>query len=388
MASERARLLFVVTEDWYFHSHRLPLAVAALDAGYAVAVATRVNAHRAAIEACGCEVIPLRRLRRRSLNPLREIAAVAELARVYRTWRPDIVHQVAMKPVLYGSLAALFAGGRSTVNALAGLGFVYSSRTALARLLRPGVNVALRLALDRPDAAAIVQNDDDARMLRALGLGEGAAVHVIRGSGVDLQRFRPRPHASGAPIVLLASRMLWDKGIGEFVDAARRLRAQGTHARFVLVGPRDSENPTAIPEGVLAGWQHTGAVEWWGPRDDMPEVLGEAAIVCLPSYREGMPKVLLEAAACGRPIVASDVPGCRDVVEAGASGLLVPAHDAAALAGALQTLLADADLRERMGQRARAIALARFGLPSVQAATLALYRDLGRARAVGRAANP
>jgi len=383
MASDRPRLLFVVTEDWYFHSHRLPLAQAALEGGYAVAVATRVNAHRAAIEACGCEVIPLRKLRRRSLNPLREVGAVIELVGVYRRWRPDIVHQVAIKPVLYGSLAARLAGVRSSVNALAGLGFVYSSRTSLARMLRPLITSALRLALNRRGSVAIVQNDDDAAMLRSIGLADTSAVEIIRGSGVDLERFSPpQGPASAPPIVMLASRMLWDKGIGEFVEAAKRLRLERTDVRFVLVGGRDEENPTAIPAEVLAGWQRAGIVEWWGQRDEMADVLRQATIVCLPSYREGLPKVLLEAAACAKPIVTTDVPGCRDVVEPGKTGLLVPSHDDTALADALRTLLADTALCERMGQKARQRVAARFSLAAVQAATLDLYRKLGQTPAI------
>lgn len=382
MASDRPRLLFVVTEDWYFHSHRLPLAQAALGAGFDVAVATRVNAHAAAIQDCGCEVIPLQRLRRRSLNPFRELAAIAELADVYRRWHPDIVHHVAMKPVLYGSLAARLADVRSTVNALAGLGFVYSSRTPLARILRPAIGLALRFALNRVGSVAIVQNDDDAAMLARIGLTRPGAVQVIRGSGVDLERFRPRPAGDhGPPIVMLASRMLWDKGVREFVEAATRLKADNVSARFVLVGGRDEENPTAIPADQLARWQQGGAVEWWGHREDMPEVLSQATIACLPSYREGLPKVLLEAAACGKPTIATDVPGCRDVVERGATGLLVPPHDADALADAIRTLLTDADLRSRLGEAARRRAEAQFGLSAVQARTLDLYRDLGRSLA-------
>jgi glycosyltransferase involved in cell wall biosynthesis len=385
MVSDRPRLLFVVTEDWYFHSHRLPLAQAALDAGYAVAVATRVNAHRAAIEACGCEVIPLRKLRRRSLNPVREIGAVIELVGVYRHWRPDIVHQVAMKPVLYGSLAARLAGVSSSVNALAGLGFVYSSRTSLARMLRPLINSALRLALDRRGSVAIVQNDDDAAMLRSIGLADTSAIEIIRGSGVNLERFSPaQGTATAPPIVMLASRMLWDKGVGEFVEAAKRLRAERRSVRFVLVGGRDEENPTAISAAVLAEWQRAGIVEWWGQRDDMADVLRQATIVCLPSYREGLPKALLEAAACAKPIVATDVPGCRDVVEPGTTGLLVASHDAAALADALRTLLADTALRERMGREARRKVVAQFGLAAVQAATLELYRKLRQSPAIAR----
>ena len=379
------RLLFVVTEDWYFHLHWLPLAQAARECGYVVGVAMRVNEHRADIEACGCEAIPLQRMRRRSVNPVREVAAVVELLRVYRHWRPDIVHQVAMKPVLYGSLAARLARVRVIVNALPGLGFVYSSRSWLARALRPAVNAVLPLALGLKGAVAIVQNDDDARVLSDIGLRDKTLVRVIRGSGVDLQRFRPQVGTESVPpIVMLASRMLWDKGIREFVEAAERLRDSSVVARFVLVGGRDEENPTSVPEDVLTAWHRGGAVEWWGQRADMPEVLAQATIVCLPSYREGLPTALVEAAACGKPLVATDVPGCRDVVQPGVNGLLVRSHDGAALAQALQTLLMDPGLRSRMGQKAREIAAARYSLATVKAATLGLYRDLVRTSTVAR----
>ena len=221
------------------------------------------------------------------------------------------------------------------------------------------------------------------RCSRSIGLADKSAVEIIRGSGVDLERFSPaQDRAAAPPIVMLASRMLWDKGIGEFVEAAKRLRVEWTDVRFVLVGGRDEENPTAISADALAEWQRAGVVEWWGQRDDMADVLRQATIVCLPSYREGLPKVLLEAAACAKPIVATDVPGCRDVVEPGTTGLLVPSHDAAALADALRTLLADPVLCERMGQEARRRVAARFSLAAVQAATLDLYRKLGQPPAI------
>jgi glycosyltransferase involved in cell wall biosynthesis len=379
------RLLFVVTEDWYFRLHWLPLAQAARESGYVVGVATRVNDHRTDIEACGCEVIPLQRMRRRSVNPLREVAAVVELLRLYRRWRPDIVHQVAMKPVLYGSLAALFARVRFTVNALPGLGFVYSSRSWLARALRPVVNAVLPLALSRRGAVAIVQNDDDALVLGGMGLRDRSVVRVIRGSGVDLERFRPRAGSETVPpIVMLASRMLWDKGVREFVEAAAALRASSIIARFVLVGGRDEENPTSVPEDVLAAWHRGGAVECWGQRSDMPEVFAQATIVCLPSYREGLPTALVEAAACGKPLVATDVPGCREVVQPGITGLLVRSHDAAALALALRTLLLDPELRSRMGRQAREVAATRFSFDTVKTATIGLYRDLVQSTAAAR----
>ncbi len=376
MGAERPRLLFVVTEDWYFASHRLALAVAARQAGYAVAVATRVDRLGEQIRSEGIELIALRRLRRSSLNPLRELAAIVELTRVVRRWRPSLVHLVALKPVLYGAIACRLGGVAARVNALAGLGFVFLAGTPLARALRPFVKAALRWTLGGARAATIVQNPDDRRLLIDEGLVDASHVRLIRGSGVDLTRFVPGPPEAGAPIVLLMSRMLWDKGVGELVEAARRLRSRGVNARFVLAGDPDTENPAAIAVGQLEQWQREGIVEWWGHRDDAPQVLAQAQLVVLPSYREGLPKVLLEAAACGRPMIATDVPGCREIVEDGVTGLLVPPRESEPLADAIAALLADPELCARMGRAARARAEREFGLDAVIDRTLAVYREL------------
>lgn len=376
MRADAPRLLFVVTEDWYFVSHRLPLAVAALQAGYRVAVATRVQDHAAPIVDTGVELIELKRWRRSSLNPLLEITAVAELAAVMRRWRPALVHLVALKPVLYGGLAARLAGVAVRVNALAGLGYVFLQHSARARLLRPLVKLAFRWTLGGERVVTIVQNPDDRDLLVRERLVDASYLRLIRGSGVDLQCFAPSEPPAGRPIVLLMSRMLWDKGVAEFVEAARRVHASGAGARFVLVGDPDPENPAAIPVDTLRQWHDSGAVEWWGQRDDAPAVLTQASIVVLPSYREGLPKILLEAAACGRAMIATDVPGCREVVEPGATGLLVPPRDAAALADAVQRLLADPALCRRMGRAARALAERDFGVESVVAQTIDVYRDL------------
>jgi glycosyltransferase involved in cell wall biosynthesis len=376
MGAERPRLLFVVTEDWYFASHRLPLAVAALQAGYAVALATRVDHHAELIRAQGIELFALRRWRRSSLNPLREIAAVVELAGVVRRWRPDVVHQVALKPVLYGAIASRLGGAKARVNALAGMGFVFLPGSWLARLLRPLVKLAFRWSLGGERAVTIVQNPDDAALLVNEGLIEASHVRMVRGSGVDLARFAPTPFAAGRPVAMLMSRMLWDKGVGEFVEAARQVRARGIDARFVLVGDPDMENPAAIPHEKLQQWNDEGVVEWWGQRDDAAAVLAQAQVVVLPSYREGLPKVLLEAAASGRPMIATDVPGCREVVEHGVTGLLVPPREAAPLATAMAELLGDSQRGAVMGQRARELAEREFGLPAVIDRTLAVYREL------------
>lgn len=371
-----AKLLFLVTEDWYFCSHRLPLARAAKAAGYEVVVATRVSAHADAITAEGFKLIAIG-LRRSSRNPWRELRAILEIAGIYRRERPDLVHHVALKPVLYGAIAARLARVPAVVNALAGLGFVFASATLKARLLRPWVVGALRLSIDADGSALIVQNPDDRKMLVEAGVVSAARVRLIRGSGVDVGRFATTPEPGGTPLVMLPSRLLWDKGVGEFVAAAQLLRERGVAARFVLVGDSDPETSAAIPVGQLQAWQSGGAVEWWGRREDMPAVLASSHVVCLPSYRgEGLPKVLLEAAACGRPLVATDVPGCREIVIDGGNGLLVPPRDAPALADAIGRLLADPDLRAAMGRRGRELVEAQFSEERVVAQTLALYREL------------
>ena len=376
MSADAPRLLFVVTEDWYFVSHRLPLAIAARDAGYRVAVATRVQDHAATIAEAGVELIDLKRWRRSSMNPLRELGAVAELAGVVRRFRPDIVHLVALKPVLYGALAARLGGARARVNALAGMGFVFVQDRPLARLLRPLIELAFRWTLGGDRAVTIVQNPDDRDLLVIERLVDGSHLRLIRGSGVDLDRFSVTELPAGRPIVLLMSRMLWDKGLAEFVEAARLAKERGADARFVLVGDPDPENPAAIPRELLKRWSDSSVIEWWGPRSDAPAVLAQARIVVLPSYREGLPKVLLEAAASGRPMIATDVPGCREVVEPGVTGLLVPPRDAAGLAEAIVSLLADPERCRRMGTQARQLAEREFGVGVVVARTLDVYREL------------
>jgi glycosyltransferase involved in cell wall biosynthesis len=378
MRAEAPRLLFVVTEDWYFVSHRLPLAVAALQAGYRVAVATRVRDHASPIIEAGIELIALKRWRRSSLNPLREVAAVIELAREVRRWRPVLMHLVALKPVLYGGLAARFGRSVLRVNALAGLGFVFLQRSSLARLLQPAVKLAFRWTLGGTGVLTIVQNPDDRDLLVREGLVEQAHLRLIRGSGADLRRFAAVEPPAGQPIVLLMSRMLWDKGVAEFVEAARRVKEDRGGGRFVLVGDPDPENPASIPRGKLQQWHDTGAVEWWGQRSDPEAVLAQSTVVVLPSYREGLPKVLLEAAACGRPMIATDVPGCREVVERGVTGLLVPARDADGLARAILQLLADPETARQMGRRARELAEREFSIEAVARLTLDVYDELLR----------
>ena len=383
-ARDKPVLLYLVTEDWYFWSHRLPIARAARAAGWEVLVATRVAEHGERIRREGFRLVPIG-LRRRSLAPWREVAAIAELARLYRRERPDLVHHVAMKPVLYGSLAAALAGVPAVVNALAGMGYVFTSSGVKARLLRPLIRTAFRWLLDRPNSRLILQNPDDiAAMTGAAMTGTTVAkgtvtaerVALIRGSGVDIQIFRPREEPEGTPVAVMVSRMLWDKGVGELVEAARLLRRREVPLRVVLVGPPDPDNPASIPERQLRDWDAAGDVAWWGERSDIAEIWAKGQIAVLPSHREGLPKSLLEAAACGRPMVAADVSGCREIVKDGVTGLLVPPSDAGGLADALERLARDPDLRRRLGAAARDLVEREFSEEAVVAQTLALYRSL------------
>ena len=369
------KLLFFITEDWYFFSHRLPLAKAAIKAGFDVMLLTNVTSHADQIRAEGIRVIPIG-LQRRSLNPLREMVTLCRVMSVYRTERPDLVHHVAMKPVLYGGLAAWLTGVPRIVNALAGMGYLFISQSVKAQLLRTFVTRLFRCILNRENSRLILQNPDDVEMVVSHGLAAASLVRMIQGSGVDVSLFSPAPEAPLPVTVILPARMLVDKGVLEFVEAARILSRDHRSARFILVGMCDPENPAAVTEDQLRNWQQEGVVEWWGHCSDMPEVLSRAHIVCLPSYREGLPKSLLEAAACAKPIVATDVPGCREIVHDSVNGLLVPARDSGALAEALRRLIDDRELRGKMGAKGREMVLNEFSEEKVTAETMAVYREL------------
>lgn len=364
------KLLFVVTEDWYFVSHRLALAVAAQSAGFDVAVVTRFGKHRQTIEDAGLRAIPFE-MNRRGLNPLTLLREALALAGIYRRERPDVVHHVALRPVVVGGLAARLAGIRRTVSAVTGMGFLFTDGGRL-----PWVRLAMQRVLPwlLSRGLTIVQNDDDARQLVACGLPM-ARLRLILGAGVDTERFAPglASAAATAPVVLMASRLLWDKGVGEFVEAARRLRGRG--ARFVLVGAPDADNPASITDADLNQWLAEGVLEWWGHSEDMATTLSRADLFCLPSYREGLPKVLLEAMACGKACITTDTPGCRDAVQHKDNGLLVPVKNAEALSAAIGRLLDDPVECRRMGARGRERAVGEFSQERVIETTLAVYLE-------------
>ena len=370
------RILYVVNDAAFFLSHRLPIAAAARAAGFDVHVATPEGEAARGIPRLGFAFHALD-MTRSGMHPMAEARTILGLIRLYRSLAPDLVHHVALKAVLYGGIAARLTEVPAAVSVLTGLGHTFVANGWRARVLRRLVSGTFRFALGHPNEVVIFQNPDDQRAMLEMGAISSEGAVLIRGSGVDMREFSPTPEPDEPVLTVLASRMLWSKGIGEFVEAARRLRRAGVRARFALVGDIDPDNPAAVPAAQLAEWNDTGVVEWWGRRDDMPTVFAQCHVMCLPSYYgEGVPKALIEAAACARPIVTTDAPGCREVVRDGDNGLLVPIRDVEALAAALRRLIESRELRTRMGHRSREIAVAEFSVEHVVRATLAVYERL------------
>lgn len=375
------RILFVVNVSWFFVSHRLPLAVAAIKRGDEVHLAAAPEGDLDVIAAAGIHYHPFR-MERSRIALFGELTLLWRLMSTYRKLVPDLVHHVTIKPVIYGSVAARFAGIPRVVNAISGLGSVFSSAQGIrGRLRRQLVFWAYRLCLPRDGTRVIFQNEEDRQLFVRNRLVKAADAVLIRGAGVDLRRFPYSVPPRGIPLVVLAGRMLRSKGVPEFVQAARELLQRGQEARFALVGPLDEHNPDHLTAAELADWQRQGLIDWLGQRTDMPEVLAQSTIVCLPTrYGEGVPKVLIEAAAIGRPIVTTDVPGCRDIVQDGVNGCLVPPGDVEALTAALAALLGDRDRCVEFGRRGRERAELHFGVDRVVSETLAVYDSLFEAQ--------
>ncbi len=373
MAVSAGRILYVVTEDWYFLSHRLPMARAARAAGYEVHVATHVDAGGEAIAREGFVLHPVPFTRGR-LAPAANLATIRALRRVERAVRPDVVHRVALQPVVLGALAGIGLGAAS-VNAVTGLGHSFIADSAKARAARTVIALILRLLINRPRSLALVQNPDDRALLAGMGFAT-ERIALIPGSGVDAERLRPTPEAPGPVTLAFVGRLLDDKGIRPLVTAFRQLRGRGLDVALLIAGTPDPANPASISQDEIDSWSREPGIAYLGHVRDIAAVWARAHVAVLPSRREGLPKSLLEAAACGRPLVATDVPGCREVAIAGETGLLVPPDDAAALAGAIETLARDPALRARLGQAARRLVETRFASDLIGRATVDLYRRL------------
>ncbi len=369
--------LIVSRCTWTLWVFRRPLIDALRRAGWRViAVGGSTGDFDAKLRAAGIELacIPLSP---RGTSPFGELRTFCALVTLFRLHRPLLVHTFTIKPTLYGRWAARLTSVPVVVSKITGLGHVFVAEGMRARIMRGAVRHGYRLAFRHPRSAATFENPDDMAVLQqAAVLGPTRAV-VIRGSGVDVEAFRTSPEPAGTPIVVLVARLIWEKGVAEFVAAARILKDRGLPARFALVGGSDFGNPNAVPQATLTAWLADGVVEHWGYAEDVAAVYRQCTLVCLPSYREGLPRSLLEAAASGRAIVTTDVPGCREIVHHGDNGLLVPAKDAVALAAALAALLESPQKRQRMAAAGRQRVLDHFAQEIVLSRTFALYRDLG-----------
>lgn len=358
-------------QDWHFLSHRLELALAARRAGYRVVVIVPPGDRVEEIRAHGFQVETIA-ISRNFSGAWRDLAAVWRIARTCRRLKVSLVHAFALKPVLVSALAAVLPGGPPLVATLSGLGYLFISASWKARLARGVLGLGLRLLLDHPACRVIVQNMDDRAVARTI-VAE-SRIALVRGSGIDTVNWAVLPEPAEQPVVaVLPARMLWDKGVGELVAAARLLKARAVPVRVVLAGDGDPANPRSIPAAQLEAWAAEGVVEWWGHQADMCAVWARAHVAVLPSYREGLPKALLEAAACGRALIATDVPGCRELVEDGANGLLVPDRAVEALAGAIERLARDPSLRRALAEEARRRVETQFSSHIVHTAILDLY---------------
>jgi len=369
------RLFYVVNNPVFFLSHRLPVALAAQRAGYDVHVASMDGDCVPRIQAHGIthHVLPMTRSGK---NPLQELRTMWALYRLFRRVRPDVVHMVTIKPVLYGGIAARLARVPAIVSAISGLGFVFLSKGVRASLIRQVVAVLYRLALGHPNSRVVFQNGNDRDTLRDLGVVRDEQVVMIRGSGVNLSDYRAVAEPSPPVVALMVARLLRDKGVLEFVEAARILRREGANVRMQLVGGIDPGNPASVSRADVEAWQREGIIEALGERSDIATLYEAAHIAVLPSYREGLPRSLIEAAACGRAVVTTDVPGCRDAITPDETGLLVPSHDAESLANAIGRLASDTALRQRMGAASRALAEREFDIEDVCRKHLEVYQTV------------
>ena len=367
------RILYVVSEDWYFLSHRLPMARAARDAGFEVHVATNVRSGAETIAREGFTLHPVP-FTRGKVAPGGILATINALRDVHRRVNPDLVHRVALQPTVLDALAAI-GDTTPSVNAITGLGHTFIANTLKARVLRNLIGFVLRYLVNGKSGIALVQNEDDAELMSAFGFPP-ERVALIPGSGVDVVHLQPQPEPDGPPTVGFVGRLLADTGVRTLVAAHRLLRARIPDAQLLVAGTPDPANLASISDSELAEWRKEPGITLLGHVTDIASFWARAHVAALPSRREGLPKSLLEAAACARPLVATDVPGCRAVVADGETGILVPPDDAAALASALEKLLKDREMRLRMGAAARRTAETRFSADAIGHATVDLYRRL------------
>lgn len=367
------KILFFANTDWYLYNYRLELAQALRAKGHEVVMVSPEGNFAPRLRELGFRLVSFP-LSRRGLNLLVEFSTLVRLVGLYHREKPDLVHQFTVKCVLYGSMACFFTGIRSVVNSVEGLGYVFTEGVGKQTWLRGLVKLIYRLVLH--PTWVIVLNPDDQQYFLENHLVNPRHIVLILGTGVDITQFFPLPESNRNPLVILPARLLWDKGVGEFVEAARRLRTAGLQARFALVGDPDDGNPRSVKPAQLQAWEKEAVIEWWGWKEKMADVYAQASVICLPTYyREGLPKSLIEAVACGRPIVTTNVPGCREMVRQGGNGLLVEARDVSGLAEALKYLILNPNIRAKMGAIGRKIAEEEYSSERIIPQILTVYES-------------
>lgn len=371
------KLLFIVNVDWFFVSHRLPIALEALKSGYEVHIACQFTDKFDYLSSLGFKLYPLT-LSRSGTSLRSELATILEIFKLSKRINPDVVHMVTIKPVIYGGIVSRILRVKQRVASISGLGYVFIAQGLKYKFLRRAVALLYRLALRRCDTDVIFQNPNDRDLFIYLGIIRSEQATMIRGSGVDLSGYAVKPEPEQKPVVMFVARLLVDKGVYEFVDAARYFQKQDYPVRMVLVGDVD-ENPKSVKQHELTQWVAEGHLEYWGYTKEVAETMAKANIVVLPSYREGLPKCLIEAAACGRAVITTDVPGCRDAITPDVTGVLIPVKSSEALVTAIRDLVENKERRKQMGKQGRLLAEQAFDIKTVVKIHLDLYKGTGRA---------
>lgn len=370
----KKRILFVISEDWALISHRLHLVEYAIAKGFEVGLATRITKYENILEEKGVKLFRWN-LERRSLNPIREVYSVFNLNRILRVFKPDIIHAVAQKPIIYAGFANKFSYKSSLIANLGGIGYVFTSESCKAKLLKPIVIFLLKYVLSGNKTRLILQNNDNINTIKKLNIIQNNYIRLVKGAGVEIEKFLPSSIPKGIPIVILPGRMLRDKGVFEFSRVAQKINSKVRKALFVIVGEIDKHNPETLHQYHIDNWVESGILEHWGRREDMEKVYAKTSIVCLPSYNEGLPKVLIEAASCGRPIIAFDVPGCREVIEHGLNGFLINFRDENQLEKYLTKLIDNKKLCEQMGKNGRKIVENKFSSQIINNQTFSIWKE-------------
>jgi glycosyltransferase involved in cell wall biosynthesis len=370
-----SKLHFVVNEDWAFVSHFFERAVAAQAAGHSVGISAHCGEKQSLLEGAGFTLYP-HNISRSGTNPFIEIRNLLAMVKVFRKSQPDIIHLIALKPIVIGAIAARIYGKAQVVCAPIGMGYLFSSSDRKARFLQPVIRFMLRRILSLRNTQVIIENDEDCESLISGKFVEKSNIQVIKGAGVDLSLYKAIPENLETQVITMFARVLRDKGVLDFVEAAKLVHYEFPKAVFQLVGDSDPGNPTSFSENEVRSWETAGSIKWLGYRTDVPELLAASNIVCLPSYREGLPKTLIEACAAQRAIVATDVTGCREVVAHESNGLLVPVRNPEKLAEAISQLLGDPVQRTAFAKNGRVRAETEFSSPIVIEQTLAVYKKV------------